>query len=1264
MAARRARDRATRLRSLMRRALGRSARPSIWDNEEILRAELFSIERLEQHAASLAAAQPITRRRGSRHSLSVRLGQNESVLLAAYGTIAAAAAEGRPITPAAEWLLDNYHVIEEQIREIRVDLPPSFYRLLPKLASGPFEGYPRVFGIAWAFVAHTDSHFDPDSLRRFVRAYQRIQPLTIGELWAVAITLRVVLVENLRRAAARIVSSRAHRQEADAAADRLLGVNGLTVEPQSLRGRDAERHLLAPAFVVQLVQRLRDQDPRVTPALQWLEERLIAKGTTSNQIVRDEHQRQGASNVTVRNIITSMRLLSDVDWPEFFESVSLVDELLCAGSDFTAMDFPTRNLYRHAIERLARGSRLTELEIAQAALAAASRAVASEAPLRERDPGYHLFADGHSAFARHVGYRAPFWRWPNRVISANGAADYIGAIAALAAGVLALPLLLLYAWGVAHSSLVLLALLGWIPALDAAVALVNRAAILPGLALRSGVPPPLRTLVVVPALLTTSAAIEQQIERLEIHYLASPEGELHFALLSDWTDASTQRVAGDQLLLDAAIAGIAQLNRRYGPAAAGDRFLLLHRRRVWSQGQRQWMGWERKRGKLHELNRLLRGAADTSFLEVGGLPPWVPADVRYVITLDADTRLPRDTARRLVGKMAHPLNRPRFDAASGHVLEGHAVLQPRIAASLPIGREGSLFQRVFSSGSGLDPYAAAVSDVYQDVFGEGSYAGKGIYEIDTFEAALAGRVPEGTLLSHDLFEGIFARAGLVSDVELVEEFPSRYDVAAARQHRWARGDWQLLPWILGRGGRALPLISLWKMLDNLRRSLTAPACLAAVVAGWLLPQNRAALLWTAFVCTTLALPALLPAFAAIIPHRAGIKLRSHVRALRKDVVLAACQFLLLLTFMAHQAWSMIDAIARTLFRLFLSRRNLLQWVTAAQANLSPQLHLGSAYGRMSGGVALAVAAAGLISALRPEAWRVAAPFVVLWIASPAIAVWISLAPLVANRLAVTAADASALRLVARRTWRFFEAFVTTADNMLPPDNFQEDPQPVLAHRTSPTNLGLYLLSAVSARDFGWAGTIETVERLEATLETMGKLDRFRGHFYNWYDTQDLRPLEPRYVSSVDSGNLAAHLIALSNSCREWIDVCPAPHESFAGIAEALKPTREAVVELSEDIRTHTIACQHFNHALDALAGTLSDGNLAQLAPVAATLVDIAQALSNELGEAACADVLYWAQATQRSIASARRDVAQSEDELQSLRLRLAGLESRAHAMAA
>ncbi|TLY74763.1 MAG: glycosyl transferase, partial [Gammaproteobacteria bacterium] len=654
--------------SLVPRVLGWGSADSPWDSGEVLRAELFSIERLEQHAASLAAAQQVTRRRTARRSLSVRLRDNESALLAAYRAIIAAVAEGRAITPAAEWLIDNYHLVEDQIREVRQDLPPAFYRLLPKLASGPFNGYPRVFGLAWAFVAHTDSRFDPETLRQFVRAYQRVQPLTIGELWAVAITLRIVLVENLRRAATRIVSSRAARQEADAVADRLLGVDGYPAEPDALIRSHARHAALAPAFVVQLIHRLRDQDPRATPALRWLQERLAAQGTTSEAIVHDEHQRQGASNVTVRNIITSMRLLSDVDWREFFESVSLVDEALRAGSDFGAMDFPSRDLYRRAIEQLARGSNRTELEIAQAALSAAGKAVAG----RELDPGYYLIAAGRRAFAATVGYRASVWSHSGRFNAAPGVGSYIGAIALITAVVLSVPLLALHAGGIAGLRLAALALLGLIPSIDAAVALANRAAMmrfgattLPGLALRGGVPSSLRTMVVVPTLLTTRAALEAQLESLEVHYLASPEGELYFALLSDWTDAPSENAAGDAALLDIAVAGIERLNRLHGTGAAGDRFLLLHRRRVWSDGQKRWMGWERKRGKLQELNQLLRGATDTTFLHPGGRPPAVPPDVRYVITLDADTRLPRETALRLVGKMAHPLNQPRFDAATG-----------------------------------------------------------------------------------------------------------------------------------------------------------------------------------------------------------------------------------------------------------------------------------------------------------------------------------------------------------------------------------------------------------------------------------------------------------------------------------------------------------------------------------------------------------------------------------------------------------------------
>jgi cyclic beta-1,2-glucan synthetase len=391
---------------------------------------------------------------------------------------------------------------------------------------------------------------------------------------------------------------------------------------------------------------------------------------------------------------------------------------------------------------------------------------------RRRDPGYHLIGAGRRAFEVAVGYRPSLWSYLGR-FTLREAGDYIAAIVLIAGIVLFLPMIVLQSWGVTGYRLALLALLGMVPSVDAAIALVNRAitrglgaTILPGLALREGIPPHLRTLIVVPSLLTTGAAIEEHVARLEIHYLASRDSQLHFALLSDWTDASAEHLPEDAALLDIAALGIARLNRLHGPGPAGDRFLLLHRRRVWSSGQKLWMGWERKRGKLHELNRLLRGAADTTFVEVGGRPPAVPADIRYVITLDADTRLPLDAARRLVGKMAHPLNRPRFDAATGRVLEGYAVLQPRVTPSLPMGGEGSLFQRVYSSASGIDPYAAAVSDVYQDLFGLGSYAGKGIYDVDAFEAALADRVPEGTLLSHDLFEGTFARAGLVSDIEV------------------------------------------------------------------------------------------------------------------------------------------------------------------------------------------------------------------------------------------------------------------------------------------------------------------------------------------------------------------------------------------------------------------------------------------------------------------------------------------------------------------
>ncbi len=1242
---------------------------SAFEFAEVIRAEIFSAERLEQHAASLAAAQSVTTRPVGVRPLSARLRDNHRALLHAHRTIAKSIAAGGAITPAAEWLVDNYHVVEAQIRQARDDMPPGYYRQLPKLADGPLAGYPRVFGLAWAFVAHTDSRFDASLLRQFVAAYQRVQPLTIGELWAIAITLRVVLIENLRRAAELIASRRAVRQQADHVADRLLGAGGR--EPQTLASvlPELESVQLSTTFAVQLLQRLRDQDPEATTALTWLEGRLAASGTTADEVVRDEHQRQGASSVTVRNVIMSMRSISAVDWADLFESMSLVDSTLRADADYAQSNFSTRNRCRDAIEELARGSSHSELDLAELAMHIA----AAGGSRRERNPGYHLIARGRRAFEARFDYRPSVRARLTRLIARMGIRGYIAGVALLAVVTLAWPLSVLLDGGISGPMLAVLGMLGLVLTVDAAMAVANNsitsrfsARPLAEMELAGGIPAEHRTLVVVPILLTSREALAGHVEHLEIHHLASLDGDVSFALLSDWADAASEQVDGDEVLLETAVDEIRRLNLKYGPGPAGDRFLLLHRRRLWNAAQGAWMGWERKRGKLHELNRLLRGALDTSFVPLDGKLPAVPPAVRYVVTLDADTRLPRDTVRRLVGKMVHPLNSPHLDPQSGRVTDGYAILQPRIASSLPLGYEGSRYQRLVSGAGGIDPYASAVSDVYQDLCGEGSYVGKGIYDVDAFESALAGRVPENTLLSHDLLEGIFARAGLASDIELIDEYPSRYAAATARSHRWVRGDWQLLPWIFGCGPadaerrrRCIPLLGRWKMFDNLRRSLMAPASVLSLVIAWTLPSPYAGL-WTAFVVAMLAIPNLPSVLVGLVPRHKCFVWRSHVRAVAADAQLAATRTALTLALLAHQSWLMCDAIARTLYRLFVSRRNLLEWVTSQEQN-SKRLDMAGHYRLMAGAVitslvVLVLVAVGHASAL------LAVPFILSWQLSPLLASWVSQPSRVAESKPVSDVDAQALRLVARRAWHYFDTFVTAADNMLPPDNFQEEPWPVLAHRTSPTNLGLYLLSIVTARDLGWVGRVDTVERLEATLATMSRLEQCHGHFYNWYDTQDLRPLEPRYVSSVDSGNLAAHLLTLANACDEMSASDTDDARLLAGIADSLA-LAQASLGRTVDAR--------LGAAITAFGAELSDraptpaANLEALAARAAAIIALIAQLASEGGDEGSAETAVWAEATLHTVQSHLRDQAPlAAADSAALSQRLATLAATSRRMAA
>ena len=1231
--------------------------------DEPIRAELFSVERLEEHARSLAESQKLSGRRGRLHLISRRLADNGEVLLASYRELSKAIREEALLTPAAEWLVDNFHLVESQLREIRENLPPSYYRELPKIEGGHLAGYPRVYGIAWAYVAHLDSRFDPEALRRFVASYQEIEPLTIGELWAIPTTLRLILVENLRRMAERIIWGRRLRREADEIADRLLRVGGPRADEAQVNVDNYGRAEVPQPFAVQLLQRLRDHDPETTPGLTWLLGRLAAEGTTPDEIVNETHRRQAATNVTVRNIVTSLRQVNFFDWADFVEAVSLVDQALTAESSYDEMSFATRDRYRHAIEELSKGSDTSELDVAKATLRLAGDQLPDR---RQRDPGFYLLGEGRAVLEDQIGFRPGAGLVLSRLVRRHASAVYLGSVALVTGLALAVPLLTIerwWPWGVVIAALAL------IPASDIAVVLVNRAIAalthpeeLPSLALPNGPPAELRTLVAIPAMLSRPDQVEELVERLEVHYLANPEGELHFALVSDWRDSEGPDLPDDAELLATAAHGVARLNKRHGPGpGGGDRFLLFHRRRLFNPGENRHMGWERKRGKLHELNRLLRGAADTSFIHTDGVPH---VRIRYVIALDADSRLPPGAATRLVATIAHPLNRARVDGPLGRVVEGYGVLQPRVTAFLR-GGGISFFQRVFYPPTGIDPYAAAVSDLYQDLFGEGSYAGKGIYEIDAFESALEGRIPENVLLSHDLFEGSFARAGLVSNVEVFEEFPSHYEVALSREHRWIRGDWQLLPWILGRHG-PLPPVARLKMGDNLRRSLSGPAALFTLIASYLLP-GVGVWPWTVFIVLALALPGLLPLLERMIPRRTSTPGVVRLRRWGMDVWRALARTILVAAFLAHRALRVTDAIVVTLWRVAFSRRGLLAWVTAEEAERQFGLEQAGFIRRMSPSVVVGLAGITGAALAKPQALVAALVWSGMWVLAPFIAHRVSIPRPIKETDPLTLQDQQILRLTARRTWRYFERFVTEDENWLPPDNFQEDLGQI-AHRTSPTNVGLYLLAVLSAREFGWIGVEETVARLENTISTLNGLERFQGHFFNWYDTRSREPLTPRYVSSVDSGNLAGHLLAVSQGCERLRQLGPGS-EAEAGIRDEALLVREAAELLAVDTDIEVVSPHELDRALVQLLTSLRGGETAESARLtevlveAETVADIARTLATRDGAeelAVCAEALL---ATVRSHLHDHEtfDDATSREQLSS---RLAALAERTAGLAA
>ena len=1049
-----------------------------YENEKSpLRAELFSTEQLEVYAASLAETHMLSLEPAPDQLLR-RLDENQDILLEVRNLLIESAKENSSISPAGEWLLDNFYSIEEQIQIGKKHFPKSYSDTLPRLAKGPFAGLPRVYHIALEIIAHSDGRVDPENLYSFIKAYQGITNLKLGELWAVPIMLRIALIENLRRLAATIARDRINKNLADYWADKMTDT--AEKDPKSLIIVTADMARSNPpivsSFVAELTRRLLGKGPALSLPLSWVEQRLSENGLTTNMLVHQENQKQAADQVSMSNSISSLRFINNSDWREFVEKTSGVEEILRTdiGNIYGHMDFTTRDHYRHLVEAIAKRSGTSELEVARIAIDAAREMLNTEkGNERNTHVGFYLIGDGVTGIEKKAGIKFKWYEKLKCTLSEYAFTMYSGSIIILT--------LLLAGILVRHSYhqhidigwVIFAGIISIIATSQLATAIVNWFATLmvqpdfmPRLDYSKGLPESVRTLVAVPTLFSTTSELDHLLETMEVRYLANKQDHLHFALLTDFRDAPVEELPDDKHLLAYTEKRIGDLNAKYGHEKE-DIFFLLHRPRKWNPTDQIWMGYERKRGKLGDLNAVLRGYGQDRFQLIVG-DQSVLEKVKYVITLDADTLLPREAAWKIIAVLAHPLNHPHYDPKKNRITEGYGILKPRLASSLPHAGS-SWFARIHGNEEGIDPYTRVVSDVYQDVLKEGSFIGKGIYEVDAFEQTLNERFPENRILSHDLLEGCHARSGLISDVQLYEEHPSTYLSDVKRRHRWIRGDWQIARWLYpgvpGYGTKnqknQLTALSRWKILDNLRRSLVPVAMCIILLFGWLISTTP--WFWT-FTVIGIIIPTSILSFVwSFVKKPDDVSWRNYGNA----------SFELLVNNMLLHAWTVItlpyeayinaDAIMRTMWRVFVTHKNLLQWepFNSSSGKRSLSGHYATMWVSPLSGIVLWAC----LPFVSWTAFIVASPILVAWTLSPFMAWWISL-PQARKKATLSAQQNSYLKILSRKTWAFFENFIGPDDNWLPPDNYQENPDPRVAHRTSPTNIGLSLLSALAAHDFG------------------------------------------------------------------------------------------------------------------------------------------------------------------------------------------------------
>lgn len=1137
---------------------------------------------MEQYGKILAGLHILNPKVASEQQLLSRLAENEVILLDVHNLLTEAVKSNHQITPAGEWVLDNFYLIEEQIRIGKRHLPKGYSKELPRLLNGLSAGLPRVYDIAKEIISHGDGRVDPENLRRFVNSYQSITTLKLGELWAIPIMLRLSLIENLRRVATRIADGIIHRDLANSWADKMIEI--AEKDPKSLILIIADMARSTPPmstpFVSEFARRLQGQSPALAFPLTWIEQRLFESNQTIVQVIQHGTQKEAADQLSISNSISSLRFLSSMDWCDFVEDMSHVEQILRNDpqNSYTFMDFSTRDHYRHVIEKISKKSTFSEVNVANKAIELAKKGVEING-INDRTAhvGFYLVSKGRADLEKSTEMKHTLAALFRKTIFTHSLFFYLSSISLLTL-LFTVPLLLKVANdGINNLNLWFMALLLILCTSYLAVAIINWLATifvipysLPRLDYSKGIPTESQSLVVIPAMLLSTQNIENLVEDLEVRFLANQDENLYFALLTDFKDAKKEKLDEDEYLINLASEKITKLNEKYHKK--NNKFFLFHRPRKWNHRDKLWMGYERKRGKLSDLNSLLRNGDKNVFSVIIGKISSLQK-IKYVITLDTDTQLPRDSARQFVGAMSHPLNKPKFDPIKQRVTEGYTILQPRVAVSLP-GTNRSRYAKLFGSDPGIDPYTRAISDVYQDLFAEGSFIGKGIYDVDSFEETLKDRFPENKILSHDLLEGCYTRSGLLSDVLLFESYPASYITDVKRRSRWIRGDWQLLPWLLpfvpkSNGSfqkNPLSILSWWKILDNLRRSVIPFSLTLLLILGWTVLNSP--WFWSLAVIGIILMHSMIISVVHVFKKPDDIFLRQHLKLVIQSTLTHIYQAVFMLITLPYEAFYTVTAILKTFWRLFISKKGLLEWSTMESNNTSTLM---GSFKSIWVSPFIAILATTYFLIFSPQTFLITSPILLSWFVFPVIAWWISwtIVPRVAK---LTDKQHRFLREMARKTWFFFETFVGDNDNWLPPDNYQEQPISVIAHRTSPTNIGLSLLANLSAYDFGYIFTTEFLQRTSNTFKTMELLEKYQGHFFNWYDTQSLKPLRPLYVSSVDSGNLAGHLLTLKQGLFSLPDQKILGPRLFDGIKDTLqiltdfmgKSTNDLVIQFQKD----------------------------------------------------------------------------------------------------